>query len=141
MFELVVKKVVGRRSRFFFWGIIPIGTLLLALMTLSFADWTVKRAIIVSVLDLTFLLFALGLYDPRRFSWSLRICMVIIFLGYFAYVIAEFFFRKSNRFDAFHGLLAIGVPALLFAIKGFSVKLKKALQPDPYAPPLPIEPK
>jgi hypothetical protein len=135
------ERIFGRRSRFVFWGIVPIGAILLTLMTLNFTGWTVKRAIIVGVLDLTFLLFALGIYDPARFSWSLRTCMAIVFLGYCAWVADEFFSGKSRLFDAFHALIAIGIPALLFAIRGFSVKLKVLSRPDPYAPPPPIHPK
>ncbi len=133
--------IFGRRSRFLFWGTVPIGTLMLALMTLSFNGWTFKRAIIVGTLDLTFLLFAIGTYDARRFTWALRICMAIVFLGYFAYVVDEFFSGRSRLFDAFHGLLAIGIPALLFALRGFSKKLKKFEHHDPYAPPPPIHPR
>ncbi len=134
-------RIFGHRSRFMFWGIVPIGAVLLALMTLSFTDWTLTRAIIVSVLDVTFLLFALGIYDPRRFTWSLRAAMVVVGLGYVSYCVDAFFLTKSQRFDAFHGLFAIGIPALLFATRGFAVKLKKSVRRDPYAPPPPIHPK
>ncbi len=110
-------------------------------MTLTLKEWTVKRAIMIGVMDLTFLLFAIGIYDPLRFTWAMWAAMAVVGLGYVSYFLDAFFFTKSQRFDAFHGLLAIGIPALLFAVRGFAVKLKKSIRRDPYAPPPPIHPK
>src|SRR5262245_9888655 len=126
-------------SRFIFWGIVPLGALLLALMAVTTRDWNTTRILIIGGMDVTFLFLALGLYDPRRFSWALRSVMGIVFLFYCWYVVDQVVFSghpwrwpgsrgEVSPFNAVRGLVFIGIPALLYTLKGFAIH--KQAQPN-----------
>lgn len=115
-----------------FWGVVPLGAILLGLMTLVETEWNHTRAVIIGGMDFTFLLLALGLYDPRRFSWALRSVMGIVFLFYGWYVLDQVVFSghpwrwprsrgEVSQVNAILGLLYIGIPALLYALRGFAI--------------------
>ena len=119
-------------SRLIFWGVVPLGAILLGLMTLVETEWNHTRAVIIGGMDFTFLLLALGLYEPRRFSWALRSVMGIVFLFYCWYVIDQAVFSghpwrwplsrgEVNPVKALRGLLYIGIPALVYALRGFAI--------------------
>lgn len=123
----VVIKHLSSGSRFLFWGIVPLGGLMLGLVTFMTHDWTLTRALVFGVLDLTFLLLALALYNPKRFSWVLGIVLMLIFLWYCFYVVDQFFFSghpvrwpssqgEVSPINALRGLLFIGLPALAGSI-------------------------
>ena len=129
-------------SRFLFWGIVPVGTLLIVLLNIS-VEWNFKRRILVGLIDLTFILLALGLYNSKKFSWALRLMMLIIYGAYCAFVVDSIFFSPhrgwSEPINALHGLVVIGIPALLYATRGFASHKKQANESNPYGPD-PIEP-
>jgi hypothetical protein len=114
-----------------FWGIVPLGGLMLGLMTAMTQDWTLKRALIIGAVDLTFLLLALALYNPKRFSWALGTVLMLVFLWYCFYVVDQFFFSghpvrwpssrgEVNPINALKGLLVIGLPSLVGSIGIFA---------------------
>jgi peptidoglycan/LPS O-acetylase OafA/YrhL len=139
-------------KRIFFWGIVPVGAVLLGLMTLSFSDWTLKRAILIAWVDLTFLCFAIGLYNPQRLRWAMGLAMASVFLSYCAYVLDQFFLNRSKDWPRGHGavsplnallgLLYIGLPALSGAIVCFRRRKAPARQNEfePVNGPDPIHP-
>ena len=129
-------------SRFLFWGIVPVGMFLIALLNIS-VEWNFKRRILVGLIDLTFVLLALGLYNPKKFSWALRLMMLIIYADYCAFAVDSIFFSPHRGWrepiNAIHGLVMSGIPALLYATRGFASHKKQANESDPYGPG-PIEP-
>jgi hypothetical protein len=91
-------------------------------------EYTLWRALLIAALSGTALLYAAALLWPRYLWITGRIVAVMVFLFYAAYAISEWFFsdhpfvlgqRKSvaSPLNSLLGLLIIGVPALLYAIR------------------------
>ena len=91
-------------------------------------EYTLWRALLMGALSATALLYAAALMWPQYLWVTGRIVAGLVFLFYAAYAISEWFFsdhpfvigeRKSRASPAnsLLGLLIIGVPALLYAIR------------------------
>jgi hypothetical protein len=116
-------------SRFIFWSLGPI----LVLFALSFpfliVTWSGTTVAIVVVLDAVALLLAIGLYNPRRNEWALRMITGLVFVAYLAYVVAEVRAGKPLLLTGSHGeeslrnallgLVLIGWPCIKFTFSGF----------------------
>lgn len=117
------KRHVFSGSRFIFWGVVPLALLLtISLNVAATGPWTPSRLAAYVVLDAAVVLLSLGLYDPSRFRWAVRALAAIIFTVYVTYTFSTIAERK-NLMRSLVGLLVIGVPALIYAIKGrFSLR-------------------
>jgi hypothetical protein len=116
-------------SRFVFWTLAPI----LVLFALSFpfliVEWSRTVVALVIVLDAIALLLAIGLYNPQRNEWALRIITGLVFTAYLAYLVAEVRAGKpllltgsrgeESLRNALLGLLLIGWPCVKFTLTGF----------------------
>jgi hypothetical protein len=135
----MIIELLARRSRFIFWGTVPLGAVLLGMATWWKGHWNP----VIAGLDVTFLLYAAGIYDPKRFSWALRGFFAIVFLLFFWMAVDEFLSEnpgRKNYWNILHGLIVFGIPAGLFALRGRSKRKARHATLDPYAPPPPIEP-
>ncbi len=126
----VLKHLFSGR-RFMFWGIVPLGGFLMVLLTISCQD-SLKAELIVGALDVVFLLFAVGLWNPRRFPLAVAAVLGSVFVAYCIYVVEEFSSGKrlnwssEGGFGALHGLVAIGLPCLAGAIQILRVHRRRA---------------
>ena len=116
-------------SRFVFWTLAPI----LVLFALSFpfliVEWSRRVVALVIVLDAIALLLAIGLYNPQRNEWALRMITGLVFTAYLAYLAAEVRAGKpllltgsrgeESLRNALLGLLLIGWPCIKFTFTGF----------------------
>ena len=126
-------------SRSLFWGIVPLGTFLMLRLNMSI-EWNRMRAWIVGTLDLAFFLLAIGLYNPKKFSWALRLLMALVFVAYCIFAVTAIFFLPEHRWiEPSLGLIVIGIPALFYAIRGFAALEEKPDQSSRYHPG-PIDP-
>ncbi len=71
----------------------------------------------------------LGMFNPVRFGWALRIVSGVVFVAYAAYLVAELMEGngkltmpgsrgEANPVNAILGLLVIGFPALMYTLSG-----------------------
>ena len=131
-------ELFAKRSRSIFWATVPICAVLLAWMTLETRYWGVAAG-----LDLTFLLYAVGVYDLKRFSWALRTSMGIFFLFCCWIMVTEYILPKEpahkGDWGRLHGFAVLGIPAGVYALRGHSTRRSKRQPSDPYAP-TPIQP-
>ena len=116
-------------SRFLFWSLAPFLIGFALVMALMVQDWTSRRGILVSVLVAAAVLLLLALYDHVRFRWAGRVVAGLVFLTYASYLAHELATEglprrlprsraETTAFNALVGLLVIGVPALLYAVRG-----------------------
>jgi hypothetical protein len=106
-----------RGSRFFFWGIVPIGALLLGAMTVATPFGLSKGNLVLYAVDAWFVCLALGLWDPYRFRWALRGFAALFFTACVSYVVDSF---RSDG-PLFRSLLAMavfGYPSFTFLVRG-----------------------
>jgi len=122
-------KVLFGGSRFIFWMLAPI----LVLFAFSFpflsVEWSPMVVALVVVLDAIALLLAVGLYNPQRNEWALRMITRLVFTAYLAYVVVEVRSGKPLLLTGSHGeeslrnallgLLLIGWPCIKFTLSGF----------------------
>jgi hypothetical protein len=122
------------------WTLIPVLVLFGAGMPFLVPEYTLWRALLTAALSGTALLYAAALLWPRYLWITGRIVAVMVFLFYAAYAISEWFFsdhpfvlgqRKSvaSALNSLLGLLIIGIPALLYAIR------RRPPEPEPVAVP------
>jgi hypothetical protein len=131
-------ELFAKRSRFVFWATVPVCAVLLAWMTLETRYWDVAAG-----LDLTFLLYSVGVYDPKRFSWALRTSMGVFFLFCCWITVSEYVLPQKpghkRDWGFLHGLVVLGIPAGIYALRGQAKHSSKKQPASPYAP-TPIEP-
>jgi len=103
------------RGRFLFWGIVPVGGALLVSMNVFRPT---ENIWMLWVLDVVFVLLAFGLWNRTKLRTMLRIVCGIVSVGYLALTI-EAYVTGEQRLRFSVGLLAIGIPAAIFAIRGY----------------------
>jgi hypothetical protein len=92
-------------------------------------QWSQMTVALVVGLEAIALLLVIGLYNPRRNEWALRMITGLVFAGYVAYLVLEV---RSGRpllltgssgeeslRNAVLGLLLIGWPCIKFTLTGF----------------------
>ena len=119
-------------SRFIFWSLAPF-LLGFAVFIIWLADtldtWKPSTIFLVMVLDIPVLCLVLGLYDPIRFRWALRVTTGMVFALYLWYLVDmwvlsdkefKFFVNRSEAspITSLLGFIIIGVPSLIFTLKG-----------------------
>jgi len=107
-------QVLFKSSRFLFWSLAPFLIGFVAVTAMLVPDWASPGGLLAATLDAAALLLLLQLHDPRRFHWAGRVLAGLVFLAYAAYLTSA----GASTFDAFRGLLIIGVPAGLYAWRG-----------------------
>jgi hypothetical protein len=114
-------------SRFMRWTLVPVLVGFAVIMPLDM-EWTPLRAVVVATLSSLALLYAAALLWPRHCAWAARAAAAIVFLAFVAYFVDEWIVQgepiraprrpgESSAGNALAGLAAIGVPALLFALR------------------------
>lgn len=116
-------------SRFIFWSLAPF-LLGFAVFVIWMVDtWTPAVIVLVVVLDIPILFLVLGLYDPVRFRWALRVTTGMVFMLYSWYLVDmwvlsdkefKFFVSRSEAspMTSLLGFIIIGIPSLIFTLKG-----------------------
>jgi hypothetical protein len=120
-------------NRWFFWVLAPVMLATGFGLPLITNPSTVPGKIVLYLFSGTLLLAMLGLANPRRFQWALRMVAAAILLAYVAYAATEavaWWHGKSfglvaarsepNFRNALWGLLVFGLPSLYFILKGRS---------------------
>lgn len=114
-------------------------------MTFTDKNWNQP---LILFLDLVFALFALGLYDPRRYEWALRSVSGILCVGFSALFAQEFLLpgkpRQHDYFQGLHLLFLFIIPAGIYAVRGFPRRkklLNRVTSDRDGFPPAPINPK
>ena len=119
-------RILFNGSRFIFWTLAPI----LVLFALSFpflvVEWSHLVVALVAVIDAIALLLAVGLYNPQRNEWALRMITGLVFTAYVAYLVVEVRSgrpllltgskREESLRNALLGLLLIGWPCIKFTL-------------------------
>jgi uncharacterized membrane protein len=116
-----------RPSRFMRWTLVPVLVGFAVILPLDM-EWTPLRAVVVATLSSLALLYAAALVWPRRCAWAARAAAAIVFLAYVAYFVDEWVVEgqplraprrrsESSPGNALLGLIVIGLPALLFALR------------------------
>ena len=111
------------------WTLIPALLLFAISVPLMMDEWTLGRTLVVIGLSGAAVLYAGALAWPRRLRWAGRAVAGMVFVFYAIYAIDQWFFSdapfrlaevKSNASprNALLGLLIIGVPALIYALRG-----------------------
>jgi hypothetical protein len=131
-----VGKTVFGGSRFVFWALTPFVVLfLITITTLALmpgSRFGLPALVMLVISWLVGLSLIVGMWNPARFGWGLRIVAAVVFLLYLAYVISELNDHywhwwkwdatdasdRTSPFMAICGLAAIGFPALLYAVLG-----------------------
>jgi hypothetical protein len=91
--------------------------------------YTPAVIVLVVALDIPTLFLVLGLYDPVRFRWALRVTTGMVFALYLWYLVDmwvlsdkefKFFVNRSEAspITSLLGFIIIGVPSLIFTLKG-----------------------
>jgi len=110
------------------WTLIPVLVLFGAGMPFLIPKYTLWRVLLVVALSGTALLYAAALMWPRYLWLTGRIVAVMVFLFYVAYAVSEWFFSdhpfvigerrsRASPANSLLGLLIIGLPALLYALR------------------------
>ena len=114
-----------RPSRFMRWTLVPVLVAFAIWLPLGRGEWNTTRVGVVSALCL---LYASTLLWPQRAAWAARATAAGVFLCFVAYLLHEWLFtdepfrpdeRRSDSTpgNALKGLIVIGLPALLFAVR------------------------
>jgi hypothetical protein len=105
-----------------------------ALLLPFIPEWTFARAVLVAGLMATSLALLLGMWNPVRFWWALRLVAASVFFSYAAYFVSEFLFTgRPRNWDALKGLLHLGIPALIYVFTGKGTILALFGAPEPEA--------
>lgn len=110
------------------WTLIPVLVLFGAGMPFLIPKYTLWRALLMAALSGTALVYAAALMWPRYLWLTGRIVAAMVFLFYIAYAVSELFFSdhpfvigerrsRASPVNSLLGLLIIGVPALLYALR------------------------
>ena len=114
------------------WTLIPVLLLFAVSVPLMTDEWTLGSALVVIGLSTTAVLYAAALAWPGRLHWAGRAVAGMVFVFYAIYAFDQWFlsdtpFRlvesKSNASprNALLGLVIIGLPALIYALRGRSL--------------------
>jgi hypothetical protein len=112
------------------WLLTPMMMLSTYFVFLHSSDqWSLSSVLVVSI----FVLMSVGLLVaslvPDKGRWGIRLVAFLIFLAYFAYLVAEFIFEfktfelagdrsEPSPFNALLGFLLFGIPCLNYSIWG-----------------------
>jgi len=117
-------------SRFLFWTLAPLLIGFAILMPLIVEIERVTEALVLYGMSITCLALVLGLANPIRFQWALRIVAFIVFLVYIGYLASmivgyaqekeELISKRSatSVLSAVFGLVIIGYPSLKYMLVG-----------------------
>ncbi len=117
-------------SRFIRWALSPFVLLFAVLMPLLIDEWTLTRVGVVGALELMCLALLAGFWLPARVGHAaFRVLAALVFLAYTVYIINEFLLADArftpfgprgevSPLNALLGFLFIGLPCLLFAVRG-----------------------
>ena len=116
-------------SRFIFWSLTPFLIGFAIGVPLMIEGWKPSMVIFVVAMEIPILCLVLGLYDPTRFRWALRVTTGMVFALYLWYLVdmwvlsdKEFklFVSRSEAspINALLGFVIIGIPSLIFSLKG-----------------------
>jgi len=122
-------RVLFSGSRFIFWTLAPVLVLFALMFPLLVVKWSPMVVAMVVVLDTIPLLLVVGLYNPQRNEWALRMITGLVFTAYVAYLVVEIRSGKPLLITGSHGeeslrnallgLLLIGWPCIKFTLTGF----------------------
>jgi hypothetical protein len=111
------------------WTLVPVLVLFAISTPTLVRSWTVERAVLAGGMSAVALCYAATLIWPRRLRWGGRVVAGAVFATYVAYAVHEWFF-SGNTFrlaeprsaasprNSLLGLLIIGMPCLIYAIRG-----------------------
>ena len=116
-------------SRFVFWAITPCILLFLIVMPFLVPHWNSQIIGMLLAFWVIGIALILGMFNPVRFGWALRIVSGVVFVAYAAYLVAELMEGngkltmpgsrgEANPVNAILGLLVIGFPALMYTLSG-----------------------
>jgi hypothetical protein len=115
-------------SRFMRWALVPVLVAFALWLPLGQDEWNTVRVAICVTLSSLALLYAAALLWPRRCAWAARAVCGLVFLAFVAYFLDEWIVQgepiraprrpgESSAGNALAGLVAIGLPCLLYALR------------------------
>jgi len=116
-------------SRFIFWSLAPAIAIFMVATPFMVQNWTGWIALVLAAFWVTGIALILGMFNPSRFGWALRVVSAMVFLAYAAYAVSELIENdwklkmpgskaEANPINALIGLAVIGGPALMYALFG-----------------------
>ena len=117
-------------SRFLFWTLCPILLSFSVVMPIIVEAKGIFQNLMLYTMSATVAFLALGLFNPTKFKWALRLVSGIVFWSYLAYLTSEIIeysngtgTLSSDRatpsvLTALAGLIFIGYPSLKFMLLG-----------------------
>jgi len=125
----VFGKTLFSGGRFIFWALVPFIVIFLIVTPLLVDKWTSNITAMLVGFWIVGVSLILGLYNPVRFRWALRVVSALIFLLYVAYsfsALQESHWKlkkphsrgEANPVNALTGLVVVGGPALIYALLG-----------------------
>src|SRR5947209_7026220 len=110
-------RVLFKGSRFVFWVLAPV-LVLFAISIILTGDSTNSSTTILilrTALIAAAVLLTIGLYDPVRFNWALRILCLLIFAAFAWFFVMAWFYSRHALFDfnkqkieSLFGLILVG---------------------------------
>jgi len=124
-------------SRFIFWCLAPFLILFAIAMPLLAMEWTLARAVLLIAFEIVAWLLVLGLWNPRRFGWALRVVTALV-CGVCVTAIVDELFFSGEKFTfreiisgraplgTLKGFAFLGISSLTYTLLGrfFSVREK-----------------
>jgi membrane-bound ClpP family serine protease len=116
-------------SRFLFWALAPFLLAFAVVMAFMVSDWTSGAGAGIALLITGAMLLVLKLYDTEQFDWAGRVVAGLVFVAYVSYLVHELATEgvpdhlprspaEASPVNALLGLLVIGIPGLLYAVRG-----------------------
>lgn len=103
-------------SRFIFWVLAPALIGFVLIMTFTTTNWDITRIILTLALNMTAISLLIGLWNPTRFQWVLRLTTAMVFIFGSAYLIDEIFFAKQAVWGSLQFMAEIGIPCLAYTL-------------------------
>ncbi|TWT64788.1 hypothetical protein CA85_35730 [Allorhodopirellula solitaria] len=137
-------ETLSQSSRFVFWCTAPFLIAFMVLFPFLMQSSEPSGWMVVVGCQVFAMFVLLGLYDSKRFWWCWRAVGAMVFLAYVAYLIyaiaqGRWVRGPATVLKAMLGLLAFGVPGIIYAIRGSSTLHDNAEIGDPYEDPFDTE--
>ena len=108
-------------SRFMFWMLAPIVVFCAIVIAVNAEYSTVQRTLLIGLIEVAAVLFLLSIWPYAPLIWARRGLCSIIFVVYAGHALENGLLGgdpESGRYESLAGLLVIGLPWLVYAVRG-----------------------